>query len=93
MSREHLTQTTAEVTLDTVSVCAIMVAIDDQIDRLTARLVLSTNPRKRTNINNTLTNLKAGKASMEKVFRTVLEQPMFTPEYQAVIDARLEKAS
>lgn len=85
----HLT--TSEITLDTVAAVCLSTALDREIERVEKLVAKAKRPdsahagRSRQY----LANLQRARAAFDPVYKEVLAAPMYTKEYEAVIDAAL----
>lgn len=80
----HLT--TTEITLDTVAAVCLSSALDKEIDRVEK---LAAKPTATKKTRQYLANLQRARAAYDPVYKEVLAAPMYTKEYEAVIDAAL----
>lgn len=85
MSRYNLT--TTPVTLDCVAAVCIFSAIEDQIKALEKKLDRVKRESARTKISNHIKNLRRAQGQFAPAYDACIKAPMFTPEYQALIDA------
>jgi hypothetical protein len=90
--------TTSEITLDVVAATCISRVIDQEIERVEKLVDKATEKERRTGVprsaqaektRNYLANLQRARDAYDPVYREVIAAPMFTDEYQAVIDNAL----
>jgi len=78
--------TTAPITLDSVAAAVISSALHDKVDNLEYRLRRAKSAKTIERVENELANTRRALAAFEPVYTAVLAAPMFTPEYQALLD-------